>query len=74
DHGSEGFVKSSGEVISREALEHHISNILTGIYSLAGLPDRAIVEDLIHPHPVFAAITYRGVPDIRIVAYRGVPV
>jgi alpha-L-glutamate ligase-like protein len=74
DRKAEGFVKPSGEVISWEDLAFHISNILSGIYSLGGLPDRAIIEGLIHPAPVFAAVTYRGVPDIRIVAYRGMPV
>ena len=70
----EGFVRASGDLIPREDLAHHISNILSGIFSLGGLPDRAILESLIHPAPVFADVSYRGVPDIRIVAYCGVPV
>jgi alpha-L-glutamate ligase-like protein len=74
DRNAEGFVKTSGEVIMLEDLAYHISGILSGIYSLAGLADRAIVEALIHPDPVFAGVTYRGVPDIRIVVYRRVPV
>ena len=74
DRNLEGFVKASGEVITPEDLAYHISGILSGIYSLEGLEDRAIVEGLIHPHPVFATVTYRGVPDIRIVVYRRVPV
>ncbi len=74
DRNLEGFVKASGEVITPEDLAYHISGILSGIYSLEGLEDRAIVEGLIHPDPVFATVTYRGVPDIRIVVYRRVPV
>jgi len=74
DRTKEGFVKQSGEVISRMDLTYHISDILSGIYSLEGLEDRALIEAFIHPNPVFAAVTYKGVPDIRIVAYRGVPV
>ncbi|MFQ5691337.1 MAG: alpha-L-glutamate ligase-like protein [Gemmatimonadota bacterium] len=70
----EGFVKPSGEVIRPEDLAYHVSGILSGIYSLEGLEDKAIIEGLIHPDPVFSAVTYRGVPDIRIVVYRGVPV
>jgi len=69
-----GFVKQSGEVISWTDLTYHISDILSGIYSLGGLEDRAFIEALIRPDPVFAAVNYNGVPDIRIVAYRGVPV
>jgi len=73
DRTAKGFVKSSGEVISQEDLLYHISGIISGIYSLEGLEDRAIIEALIHPHPVFSPVTYQGVPDIRIVVYRGVP-
>jgi len=73
DHTSNGFVKPGGEVISREDLIYHISGILSGIYSLEGLEDRALIEGLIIPDPVFAAITYQGVPDIRIIVCRGVP-
>lgn len=74
DRTEEGFVKQSGEKISWKDLTYHISGILSGIHSLEGLEDRALFEALVHPDPVFAAVTFRGVPDIRIVVYRGVPV
>jgi alpha-L-glutamate ligase-like protein len=70
----EGFVRQSGRIMSREDFTYHVSGILSGIYSLAGQEDVAIVEALIHPAPIFAEVTYRGVPDIRIIVYRGVPV
>ena len=73
DRLTAGFVKASGEVILKEDLVYHISGILSGIYSLEGLEDRALIEGLVIPDPIFAAITYRGVPDIRIIVYRGVP-
>jgi len=73
DRSEEGFVKPSGEVIFQEDLVYHVSGILSGIYSLEGLEDRALIEGLVIPDPVFAAITYQGVPDIRIIVYRGVP-
>jgi alpha-L-glutamate ligase-like protein len=73
DRSPEGFIKPSGEVISKEDLVYHISGILSGIYSLAGLEDRALIEGLVIPDPVFAAITYQGVPDIRFIVYQGVP-
>ena len=74
NHTTEGFVKQSGEVISKEDLVYHILSILSGIYSLEGLEDRALIEGLIIPDPVFSAITYQGVPDIRIIVYREIPV
>jgi alpha-L-glutamate ligase-like protein len=74
DRTAKAFITQSGEAISREDFTHHISDILSGIYSLGGLEDRAIVEALIHPDPVFAAVTYQGVPDVRVIVYQGVPV
>jgi alpha-L-glutamate ligase-like protein len=74
DRTAKAFITQSGEAISREDFTHHISDILSGIYSLGGLEDRAIVEALIHPDPVFAAVTYQGVPDVRVVVYQGIPV
>ena len=74
DCTEKGYETQSGELISPQNLFYHISDILSGIYSLSGLEDRAIVEALIAPDPVFDAVSYQGVPDIRIVVYRGVPV
>ena len=74
DRAAHGFLQSTGESISHEDLTYHIGSILSGIYSLEGLEDKALIEALIHPHPVFDPITYRGVSDIRIIVYRGVPV
>jgi alpha-L-glutamate ligase-like protein len=74
DCTEEGYVTQSGELFSPQDLFYHISDILSGIYSLSGLEDRAILEALIHPDPVFDAVSYQGVPDTRIVVYRGVPV
>jgi hypothetical protein len=33
---------------------------------IGAVEDRTIIEELILPGPVFAKVTYRGVPDIRI--------
>jgi len=72
-HTLGGFIKQNGEVILTKDLTYHISDILSGIYSLEGLEDRAFIEALVHPDTVFDAVTYCGVPDIRIIVYRGVP-
>ena len=42
---------------------------------MEGTEDTAIIESLIHPDPIFRDVTYQeGVPDIRVIIYRGVPV
>ncbi len=72
-HSEEHFTKQNGEVLPFSDLSYHISDILSGIYSLEGLEDRAFIEALVHPDPVFDKVSYLGVPDIRIIAYRGIP-
>jgi alpha-L-glutamate ligase-like protein len=72
-HTLRGFIKQNDEVIPMKDLTYHISDILSGIYSLEGLEDRAFIEALVLPDAVFDPVTYRGVPDIRIIVYRGVP-
>lgn len=69
-----GFVKGSGAVISAADIRYHISNILSGLFSLGGGADKAIIEYRVHIAPLFKDIAYQGVPDIRLIIYRGVPV
>lgn len=63
----------SGEMMTVWNLRHHVSNIVGGQFSLTGQPDSALVEYRVRFDPVFDAISYRGVPDIRIIVYRGYP-
>lgn len=71
---AEGYVKPSGYRLHREDLERHVSNILSGLYSLGGSPDVALVESLIAFDETFAEYTYEGVPDIRVIVFKGYPV
>ena len=65
---------SSGLIISEGEIQHHISNIVGGQYSLSGNRDKALIEYCVHFDPTFAAVSYQGVPDIRVIVYRGYPV
>lgn len=67
------FRLSSGVLISENEIAHHISNIVSGQYSLSGNPDKALIEYCVHFDPVFAEVSYQGVPDIRVIVYRGYP-
>ena len=67
------FRRASGRTMTLEQVEHHISNILSGAYSLGGLPDVAMLEQRVEFSDLFKEISYQGVPDIRIIVYRGYP-
>ncbi|MGB6063355.1 MAG: alpha-L-glutamate ligase-like protein [Desulfomonilaceae bacterium] len=66
--------KPDGVIITWDELNHHILNVLSGLYSLGGQPDQALVEYYVQFAPVFEKISYQGVPDIRIIVFMGVPV
>jgi len=68
------FRKASGRIISKEELDHHIFNTLSGLYSLGGQPDKAIIEYRVQFDSTFEHISYLGVPDIRVIVFLGVPV
>jgi len=64
----------SGRLITLDEIEYQISSTLTGLYSLGGARDRALIEYKVNSDPVFSGISYEGVPDIRVIVLMGYPV
>lgn len=73
DRRGEQFETLGGRPLSLRRLESHLSDILGGVYSLNQRYDEAVIERRIHAHPVLAALSSQGLPDLRIVVFRGVP-
>jgi alpha-L-glutamate ligase-like protein len=67
------FLRHNGEQLSLDKLRQHLSDILSGMYSLGGRPDEAIVQQRVRLHPAFEPISYKGIPDIRVILYRNEP-
>jgi alpha-L-glutamate ligase-like protein len=70
----DAFVKSSGERISLQTVKRHLSNIISGLHSLGGRYDVAIIESLVKVSPLFRNVSHEGVPDIRLIVFQGYPV
>lgn len=68
------FHKSNNDVIALSDIERHCSNILAGLFSLGGKVDVVIIEGLLKADRTFDNYSYEGVPDIRIIVFRGIPV
>ena len=68
------FISPSGKLISYNDVYQHISNVLSGLYSLGGQYDVALLEDMVHFSDVFKNFSYQGVPDVRVIVYKGYPV
>ena len=85
-HGSQGkgvlvikkyadgvFTTASGKVLTFKEVYQHISNILSGLYSLGGQYDVALIEELVHFSDAFQNFSYQGIPDVRVIVYKGYP-
>jgi alpha-L-glutamate ligase-like protein len=68
------YRRSNGGFISRDEFDHHLSNTLSGLFSLGGQPDHVLVEYCVQFDPVFDNVSYKGVPDVRIIVFLGYPV
>ena len=64
----------NGQLLSSQELKYHLSCILSGSYSLGGHPDQAIIEHRVCADPVFSAVSFEGIPDLRIIVLLGYPV
>ncbi|HUO82506.1 MAG TPA: alpha-L-glutamate ligase-like protein [Gammaproteobacteria bacterium] len=68
------YRRINGLLIDQDELSHHISNTINGQYSLGGVPDKAMIEYRVQFDPLFEAISYLGVPDVRVIVFQGYPV
>lgn len=68
------FVKPSGATLNRSELERHMSNILAGLYSLSGQTDTILIEEMVTCHASLRDYSHEGVPDIRVIVFKGFPV
>jgi alpha-L-glutamate ligase-like protein len=68
------LLRVNGQALGLADIQRHASNILAGLFSLGGAPDVAVMESLVQVDPVFHRFSYEGVPDLRIIVFRGFPV
>lgn len=68
------YRRSNDKLMEIEEVKHHISGILSGLYSLSGQSDAAIIQAKIDKHPIFDQYSYGGIPDIRVIVFEGFPV
>lgn len=69
----EGQWITGGKRINEDQIFQHITNIVSGLYSLNS-DDSCLIEECIVPHPFFADIYDDGVPDFRVITLKGQPI
>ncbi len=73
EHNENEFINASGDVLTFDDVYKHISNTLSGLFSLGGKYDVALIEETVNFSKVFKDFSYRGVPDVRVIVYKGYP-
>lgn len=68
------FVRHNDESLAADDVQQHVSDIISGLYSLGGTGDEALIQQRVIPDPVFEPISFQGVPDVRVILYRNEPV
>ncbi len=69
-----GYIKANGEEITHREIFTHVTNILSGLYSLGGQLDKAMIEYRVQFSDIFKDVSYQGIPDVRLIIYKGYPV
>ncbi len=67
------YIKANGSQVCQKDFNRHVSNIVSGLYSLGGQIDSAMIEYYVNFSPIFKDISYQGVPDIRVLLFQGYP-
>ncbi len=73
-HNGRVFFKTGGQKLRFHQVYRHISNILSGLYSLGGQVDVALIEERIQFTDIFDGFSFQGIPDVRVIVFKGFPV
>ncbi len=72
EHGR--YYKANGKEETLAEIQRHVTDILAGLFSLGGSADVAVVEALIQFDNAFDGFSFEGVPDVRVIVFKGFPV
>jgi len=73
EKSGKGWITPDGKSYQLERLRLHIAAILYGAYS-HDHADKAILEERLAPHQFLKKIYDTGIPDIRVIVHRDIPV
>lgn len=66
--------RANGAVLTLPELRQHVANVIAGVFSLSGDTDACLIEERVGLHPAFVDLAVGGIPDLRVIVFRGVPV
>ncbi|MCZ4299112.1 alpha-L-glutamate ligase-like protein [Henriciella marina] len=69
-----GLRRMNGQIMLWSDIRYHLNNMLSGMFSMGDGSDQVMVEERLVPHSAFSKLAFGGVPDVRVIVFRGVPV
>jgi alpha-L-glutamate ligase-like protein len=67
------FKKHNGQPLEMLQIRQHVSDVISGLFSLGERPDQALIQQRVLLHPAFGEICYQGIGDVRVIVYRRKP-
>src|SRR5207302_4550189 len=64
----------NGQRLSLGDIRQHVSSIISGLFSLGGRSDEALIQQRVVSDSTFARISYQGTADVRVILYKHEPV
>ncbi|WKZ29707.1 MAG: sugar-transfer associated ATP-grasp domain-containing protein [Candidatus Dojkabacteria bacterium] len=68
------WIMPNMESMSVNDIKQHLADIIDGKFSIDGKADVAFFEERIVNHKTLKPFSYRGIPDIRVIAYNSIPI
>jgi alpha-L-glutamate ligase-like protein len=73
-NGEYSWIRPNERIMTQRDIILHIENILEGRFSMGSKKDTAIIEERVKTDPLLKQYSYKGVPDIRIICFNGIPI
>ena len=72
--GQQAWIRPNGDIMTKNDIILHMENILDGRFSMGNKKDIVIIEERVQSDPILKQYSYKGVPDIRIICFKGIPI
>jgi alpha-L-glutamate ligase-like protein len=66
------FVRHNGERLRADAVRQQVSGIISGLFSLGGQADEALIQERVIPDAALESISFQGTADVRVILYKNV--
>ena len=69
----ESFLRHNGQRLGFHDIRQHVSNVISGLFSLGGQPDEALMQQRVISDTALERISFQGTADVRVIVYRNRP-